>query len=181
MHRLMNVIYVNNVYVTVRDAAQMDNAVGDITSILRERHHLNPARKRISASRTRWTSCVRSRKHPRPLPCSWADCSGIASCRWGWHLGNHAHLNQGAHHGNWPSPSPWRAKEGYSAPVPIEALVLSIVGGLLGAVIGVFASLIIGWTSELPTSVSILSVLIAFHFLRGNWLVLRHLSGQESR
>ena len=40
MHRLMNVIYVNNIYVAARDVSVMDKAVGDIGSILRERHHL---------------------------------------------------------------------------------------------------------------------------------------------
>jgi putative ABC transport system permease protein len=46
----------------------------------------------------------------------------------------------------------------------MEALVLSIAGGVIGAALGVFASLIVGWTTELPTSVSIPSVVIAFLF-----------------
>ena len=49
----------------------------------------------------------------------------------------------------------------------MEALVLSIVGGIIGAVIGVIGSFIIGWTSELPTSVSIVSVVMAFIFSAG--------------
>jgi putative ABC transport system permease protein len=46
----------------------------------------------------------------------------------------------------------------------MEALVLSIAGGLLGAVLGVLGSFVVGWTSELPTSVSVPSVFIAFFF-----------------
>jgi putative ABC transport system permease protein len=46
----------------------------------------------------------------------------------------------------------------------MEALVLSLAGGIIGAAIGIVGSLIVGWTTELPTSVSILSVFIAFFF-----------------
>ena len=45
MRRLMNVIYVNNVYVAARDVSLMDKAVSDIASILRERHHLKPGKE----------------------------------------------------------------------------------------------------------------------------------------
>ena len=46
----------------------------------------------------------------------------------------------------------------------MEALVLSVVGGLIGVVFGIAGSLIAGWTTELPTSVSGLSVIVAFLF-----------------
>jgi putative ABC transport system permease protein len=46
----------------------------------------------------------------------------------------------------------------------MEALVLSLAGGIIGVVLGVLGSLITGWTTELPTSVSGLSVVVAFLF-----------------
>jgi putative ABC transport system permease protein len=46
----------------------------------------------------------------------------------------------------------------------MEALVLSLAGGIMGAALGVLGSLIVGWTTELPTSVSALSVVVAFLF-----------------
>ncbi|HEY6011256.1 MAG TPA: FtsX-like permease family protein, partial [Nitrospirota bacterium] len=46
----------------------------------------------------------------------------------------------------------------------IEALVLSVAGGLLGALLGILSSFIVGVTTDLPTSVSIPSVVVAFLF-----------------
>jgi ABC-type antimicrobial peptide transport system permease subunit len=46
----------------------------------------------------------------------------------------------------------------------IEALVLSVAGGIIGVVLGVAGSLFTGWTTELPTSVSAFSVAVAFLF-----------------
>jgi len=46
----------------------------------------------------------------------------------------------------------------------IEALVLSVAGGLIGVFLGLLSSVIVGVATDLPTSVSIPSVVIAFLF-----------------
>ena len=61
----------------------------------------------------------------------------------------------------------------------MEALVLSLAGGIIGAVLGVLGSLIVGWTTELPTSVSGSFGRCRFFVLSSDRTVLRHISGEE--
>jgi len=45
-----------------------------------------------------------------------------------------------------------------------EAVVLSVTGGIIGVVLGVTFSLVIAWTTEVQTTITLYSVLIAFAF-----------------
>jgi len=45
-----------------------------------------------------------------------------------------------------------------------EAVVLSISGGIIGVFLGIFLSLGITWTTEINTSITLYSVVIAFGF-----------------
>jgi putative ABC transport system permease protein len=45
-----------------------------------------------------------------------------------------------------------------------EAVVLSVSGGIIGVVLGIALSLVIGWTTEVQTMVTLYSIVIAFGF-----------------
>ncbi len=45
-----------------------------------------------------------------------------------------------------------------------EAVVLSISGGIIGVILGIALSLIIAWTTEVQTTITLYSILIAFTF-----------------
>ncbi len=45
-----------------------------------------------------------------------------------------------------------------------EAVVLSIAGGIIGVLLGIFISLGITWTTEITTSITLYSIVIAFGF-----------------
>lgn len=165
MHRLMNVIYVNNIYVAASDAAHMDKAASDITSILRERHHLKSGKDDDFSIQNQMDILRAEQETSETFTMLLGGIAAVSLLVGGVgilaimlisikerikEIGLRRALGA--------------RKKDVLLQFLMEALVLSIVGGLLGAVLGVLGSLIIGWTSELPTSVSVPSVFIAFFF-----------------
>lgn len=165
MRRLMNVIYVNNVYVTVRDVSLMDKAVADIALILRERHHLKPGKDDDFSIQNQMDILRAEQETSETFTMLLGGIAAISLLVGGVgilaimlisikertkEIGLRRALGA--------------RKKDILLQFIMEALVLSIAGGIIGAVIGVLGSLIVGWTTELPTSVSGLSVVVAFLF-----------------
>ncbi len=165
MRRLMNVIYVNNIYVAARNETLMDKAVTDIGSILRERHHLKPGKEDDFSIQNQMDIVRAEQETSETFTMLLGGIAAISLIVGG--VGILAIMLISIKE---------RVKEiGLRRAVGarkkdillqflIEALVLSVAGGIIGAAVGVAGSLIVGWTSELPTSVSVLSVIVAFLF-----------------
>jgi putative ABC transport system permease protein len=165
MHRLMNVIYVNNVYIAARNEMLMDRAVADIASILRERHHLKQGKDDDFSIQNQMDIVRAERETSETFTMLLGGIAAVSLLVGG--VGILAIMLISIKE---------RVKEiGLRRAVGarrkdillqflIEALVLSVAGGMIGAVLGVAGSLIVGWTSDLPTSVSVLSVAVAFIF-----------------
>jgi putative ABC transport system permease protein len=165
MHRLMNVIYVNNVYVAARDASLMDKAVGDIASILRERHRLKPGKDDDFSIQNQMDILRAEQETSETFTMLLGGIAAISLLVGGVgilaimlisikertkEIGLRRALGA--------------RKKDIVLQFLMEALVLSLAGGIIGVVLGVMGSLIVGWTSELPTSVSAASVFTAFFF-----------------
>ncbi|MGC1454100.1 MAG: ABC transporter permease [Nitrospirota bacterium] len=165
MHRLMNVIYVNNIYIAARNEKLMDRAVADIASVLRERHHLKPGKDDDFSIQNQMDIVRAEQETSETFTMLLGGIAAISLIVGG--VGILAIMLISIKE---------RVKEiGLRRAVGarrkdillqflIEALVLSVAGGIIGAVLGVAGSLIVGWTSDLPTSVSVLSVAVAFIF-----------------
>ncbi len=165
MRRLMNVVYVNNVYVSARDMTHMGKATADIAAILRERHHLRN-RQEDDFSIQSQTDILRAEEESSAtFTLLLAAIAAVALLVGG--VGILAIMLVSVKE---------RSKEiGLRRAVGarkkdillqflIESLVLSVAGGIIGAALGVAGSLIVGWTADLPTSVSVLSVVVACFF-----------------
>jgi putative ABC transport system permease protein len=165
MRRLMNVTYANNVYVAARDAAHMDRAVSDITSILRERHHLKPGKEDDFSIQNQMDILRAEQETSETFTMLLGGIAAVSLLVGGVgilaimlisikerikEIGLRRALGA--------------RKKDVLLQFLMEALVLSLAGGIIGAVLGVLGSLIVGWTTELPTSVSVPSVFIAFFF-----------------
>jgi len=165
MHRLMNVIYVNNIYVAARNAAHMDKAVNDIASILRERHHLRPGKEDDFSIQNQMDILRAEQETSETFTLLLGGIAAISLLVGGVgilaimlisikerikEIGLRRALGA--------------RKMDILLQFLMEALVLSVAGGIIGAAVGVAGSLIVGWTTELPTSVSLLSVATAFLF-----------------
>ncbi|HSB33937.1 MAG TPA: ABC transporter permease [Nitrospirota bacterium] len=165
MRRLMNVIYVNNVYIAARDVSLMDKAVADITSILRERHHLKPGKEDDFSIQNQMDILRAEQETSETFTMLLGGIAAVSLLVGG--VGILAIMLISIKE---------RVKEiGLRRAVGarrkdillqflIEALVLSVAGGLIGIVFGVSGSFVVGWTTELPTSVSALSIIVAFLF-----------------
>ena len=165
MHRLMNVIYVNNIYIAARNETLMDRAVADIALILRERHHLKTGKDDDFSIQNQMDIVRAEQETSETFTMLLGGIAAISLLVGG--VGILAIMLISIKE---------RVKEiGLRRAVGarrkdillqflIEALVLSVAGGIIGAVLGVAGSLIVGWTSDLPTSVSVLSVAVAFIF-----------------
>lgn len=165
MRRLMNVIYVNNVYVAARDASLMDKAVADMTSILRERHHLKPGKEEDFSIQNQMDILRAEEETSETFTMLLGGIAAVSLLVGG--VGILAIMLISIKE---------RVKEiGLRRAVGarrkdillqflIEALVLSVAGGLIGIVFGVSGSFVVGWTTELPTSVSAFSIIVAFLF-----------------
>jgi len=165
MHRLMNVIYVNNIYVAARDVSLMDTAVGDISAILRERHHLKPGKEDDFSIQNQMDILRAEQETSETFTMLLGGIAAISLLVGGVgilaimlisikertkEIGLRRALGA--------------RKKDILLQFLMEALVLSLAGGIIGAVLGVLGSLITGWTTELPTSVSGISVVVAFLF-----------------
>jgi len=165
MHRLMNVIYVNNIYVAARNAAHMDKAVNDIASILRERHHLRPGKEDDFSIQNQMDILRAEQETSETFTLLLGGIAAVSLLVGGVgilaimlisikerikEIGLRRALGA--------------RKMDILLQFLMEALVLSVAGGIIGAAVGVAGSLVVGWTTELPTSVSLLSVATAFLF-----------------
>jgi putative ABC transport system permease protein len=165
MHRLMNVIYVNNVYVAARDVSLMDKAVSDIGAILRERHHLKPGKEDDFSIQNQMDILRAEQETSETFTMLLGGIAAISLLVGG--VGILAimliSIKERTQEVGLRRALGARKKD-ILLQFLMEALVLSLAGGLMGAALGVLGSLIVGWTTELPTSVSGLSVVIAFLF-----------------
>jgi putative ABC transport system permease protein len=165
MHRLMNVIYVNNVYVAARDTSLMDKAVGDIASILRERHHVRPGKEDDFSIQNQLDILRAEQETSETFTMLIGGIAAISLLVGG--VGILAimliSIKERTKEIGLRRALGARRKDILHQFI-VEALVLSIAGGIIGAVLGITGSLIVGWTTELPTSVSVLSVIVAFLF-----------------
>jgi putative ABC transport system permease protein len=165
MRRIMNVSYVNNIYVAAKDAAVMDRAVEELTSILSERHRIKPGKEEDFSIQNQMDILKAEEEASQTFTVLLGSIAAVSLIVGGVgilaimlisirerikEIGVRRALGA-------------RRKD-IMLQFLIEALVLSVAGGLLGAVLGVFASFVVGWTTELPTSVSLPSVFIAFFF-----------------
>jgi putative ABC transport system permease protein len=165
MHRLMNVIYVNNVYVAARDVSLMDKAVSDIASILRERHHLKQGKDDDFSIQNQMDILRAEQETSETFTMLLGGIAAISLLVGG--VGIFAvmliSIKERTREIGLRRALGARKKD-ILLQFLMEALVLSLAGGILGAMIGVAGSLFVGWTTELLTSVSVTSVFIAFFF-----------------
>jgi putative ABC transport system permease protein len=165
MRRLMNVIYVNNVYVAARDVSLMDKAVADITLILRERHHIKPGKEDDFSIQNQMDILRAEQETSETFTLLLGGIAAISLIVGG--VGILAtmliSIKERIKEIGLRRALGARRKD-ILLQFLMEALVLSLAGGIIGAVLGVAGSLIVGWTTELPTSVSGLSVVVAFLF-----------------
>jgi len=165
MHRLMNVVYVNSVYVSARDVSLMDKAVADISSILRERHHLKPGKDDDFSVQNQMDIIRAEQETSETFTMLLGGIAAVSLLVGG--VGILAimliSIKERTREIGLRRAVGARRKD-ILLQFLIEALVLSIAGGVIGVVLGVAGSLITGWTTELPTSVSALSVAVAFLF-----------------
>jgi putative ABC transport system permease protein len=165
MHRLMNVIYVNSVYVAARDVSLMDKAVNDIGAILRERHHLKPGKDDDFSIQNQMDILRAEQETSETFTMLLGGIAAISLLVGG--VGILAimliSIKERTREIGLRRAVGARRKD-ILLQFLMEALVLSIAGGIIGVAIGIAGSVITGWTTELPTSVSALSVIVAFLF-----------------
>jgi len=165
MHRLMNVIYVNNIYVAARDVSLMDEAVADIASILRERHRVKPGRDDDFSIQNQMDILRAEEETSETFTLLLGGIAAISLLVGG--VGIFAimliSIKERTREIGLRRALGARKKD-ILLQFLMEALVLSVTGGIIGAVLGVLGSFIVGWITELPTSVSGLSVIVAFIF-----------------
>jgi len=165
MRRLMNVTYVNNIYVQAKDGAIMDRAADDITALLRERHHIKPGKEEDFSIQNQMDILRAEQETSETFTMLLGSIAAVSLLVGG--VGILAimliSIKERIKEIGLRRALGARRKD-IMLQFLMEAFVLSIAGGVIGAVLGIFASLIVGWTTELPTSVSIPSVVIAFLF-----------------
>jgi putative ABC transport system permease protein len=165
MRRLMNVIYVNNIYVAARSVSVMDKAVGDIGQLLRERHHLKTGKDDDFSIQNQMDILRAEQETSETFTLLLGGIAAISLLVGG--VGILAIMLISIKERT-REIGLRRALGGRKKDIVLqflmEALVLSLAGGVLGAMLGVAGSLLVGWTTELPTSVSGLSVVVAFLF-----------------
>ncbi len=165
MRRLMNVIYVNNIYIAARDVSLMDKAVEDITSVLRERHHVKPGKEDDFSIQNQMDILRAEQETSETFTMLLGGIAAISLLVGGVGILAIMLISIKERTGEIGLRRALGArKKDILLQFLMEALVLSLAGGIIGIVIGVSGSFIARWTTELPTSVSALSVVAAFLF-----------------
>ncbi|MHB8846251.1 MAG: ABC transporter permease [Nitrospirota bacterium] len=165
MRRLMNVSYVNNIYIAARYASLMDRAVGDIGAILRERHHLKAGKEDDFSIQNQMDILRAEQETSETFTMLLGGIAAVSLLVGG--VGILAimliSIKERTREVGLRRALGARKKD-ILLQFLMEALALSLAGGVLGAALGVLGSLITRWTTELPTSVSLPSVFLAFFF-----------------
>lgn len=165
MRRVLNVSYVNNIYIEAKDSRIMDWVVQDIDAILRERHRIKPGKENDFDIQNQMDILRAEEDTSRTFTMLLGSIAAVSLLVGGVgilavmlisirerikEIGLRRALGA--------------RKRDILTQFLIEALVLSVAGGLIGALLGISASFLVGWTTDLPTSVSAASVAIAFVF-----------------
>jgi putative ABC transport system permease protein len=165
MRRVMNVSYVNNIYVEAKDASLMDRAVREIREVLHDRHRIKPGKEDDFDIQNQMDILKAEEETAQTFTMLLGSIAAVSLLVGGVgilaimlisirerikEIGVRRALGA--------------RKKDILTQFLIEALVLSVAGGLIGSVLGVAASFVVGWSTDLPTSVSFLSVAVAFLF-----------------
>lgn len=165
MRRIMNVSYVNNIYLEARDPSVMDKAVQEMTTILHDRHKIKPGKEDDFSIQNQMDILKAEEEASQTFTMLLGGIAAISLLVGG--VGILAIMLISIRE-RIKEIGLRRALGGRRKDIMlqflIEALVLSVAGGLLGALLGILSSFIVGVTTDLPTSVSIPSVIIAFLF-----------------
>lgn len=168
MRRLMNVDYINNIYVEAREAGVMDQAVREIEAILRERHRIKPGRDNDFTIQNQMDILRAEEETSKTFTALLAGIAAVSLLVGG--VGILAIMMISIRE-RVKEIGVRRAlgarKKDILLQFLMEAMILSIAGGTVGAALGVVASFVVGWAVGLPTSVSAASVVIAFMFSAG--------------
>lgn len=165
MRRLMNVSYVNNIYIAARDASLMDRAVADIGSILRERHRLKAGKEDDFSIQNQMDILRAEQETSETFTMLLGGIAAVSLLVGG--VGILAimliSIKERTREVGLRRALGARKKD-ILLQFLMEALALSLAGGVLGAALGIAGSLITRWMTELPTSISLPSVFLAFFF-----------------
>jgi putative ABC transport system permease protein len=165
MRRLMNVTHVGNIYIEAKEGNVMDRAVEEISSLLRERHHLREGKEDDFSIQNQMDILRAEEETSETFTLLLGGIAAVSLLVGG--VGILAimliSIKERVREIGLRRALGARRKD-ILLQFLMEALVLSVAGGVIGAALGVLGSFIVGWTSELPTSVSLLSVAVAFFF-----------------
>lgn len=165
MRRLMNVSYVNNIYVQAKSTAAMNTAVEELSAVLRERHRIKSGKEDDFSIQNQLDILKAEEDTSRTFTMLLGGIAAISLIVGGVgilaimlisirerikEIGVRRALGA-------------RRKD-IMLQFLIEALILSIAGGILGVLLGISSSFVVGWLADLPTSVSTLSVIVSFLF-----------------
>ncbi len=165
MRRVMNVSHVNDIYIESKDASLMDKAVEEVAAVLRDRHRIKPGKEDDFSIQNQTDILKAEEETSRTFTMLLGSIAAISLIVGGVgilaimlisirervkEIGVRRALGA--------------RKKDVLLQFLIEALILSVVGGLIGAVLGIGSSFVVGWFTDLPTSVSALSVVTAFFF-----------------
>jgi putative ABC transport system permease protein len=165
MRRIMNVSYVNNIYLEARDLAVMDKAVQELSAILHDRHKIKPGREDDFSTQNQMDILKAEEEASETFTMLLGGIAAISLIVGG--VGILAimliSIRERTREIGLRRALGAKRKD-IMLQFLIEALVLSVAGGLIGAFLGILSSVIAGVATDLPTSVSIPSVVIAFLF-----------------
>ncbi len=168
MRRLMNVDYLNNIYIEAKDAGHMAQAAADAAGILRERHRIRPGMEDDFTIQSQMDIIRAEEETSKTFTLLLASIAAVSLLVGG--VGILAvmliSIRERIREIGLRRAVGARRKD-ILLQFLLEAIILSSVGGVLGALFGISASIVLGWATDLPTSVSLLSVAIAFLFSAG--------------
>ncbi|OGW50919.1 MAG: hypothetical protein A2078_04510 [Nitrospirae bacterium GWC2_57_9] len=165
MRRVMNVSYVNNIYVEAKDASLMNRAVREIREVLHDRHRIKPGKEDDFDIQNQMDILKAEEETAQTFTMLLGSIAAVSLLVGGVgilaimlisirerikEIGVRRALGA--------------RKKDVLFQFLIEALVLSVAGGLIGSVLGVLASFVVGWSTGLPTTISFPSVAVAFLF-----------------
>jgi putative ABC transport system permease protein len=165
MRRVMNVSHVNDVYIEAKSGAVMEQAVREIAEVLRERHRIRPGREDDFSVQNQTDILKAEEETASTFTMLLGSIAAVSLVVGGVgilavmlisirerirEIGVRRALGA--------------RKRDILHQFLLEALVLSIAGGTLGVALGIGSSFVVGRLTAMPTSVSALSVLVAFLF-----------------
>ncbi len=178
MERVEGVDYLRMIYVVGKDENGIDRLQSDIENLLRVRHGIKDTNLDDFNIQNMNSIMETMEETTGTLTLFLGAVAAISRCWWYWHYEYYARISNRTDKRNWVRKALGATYSVIVTQFLIEAVVISLMGGIIGIILGIGSSKLIGMASGMSTVISVPTIVMSLPFY-GNRFDLWYLSSSQ--